>query len=80
VALHPREMSQTGFYAKQLLLGSKYNPEGLLYWLWITGEEEAIRTTLDRWKHDGYPVTQKDLEHCSCDPNFQTFLKRMLNL
>lgn len=79
LALHPQEMSQTGFYAKQLLLGSRFNPDGLLYWLWISGDEEAIRAALDRWKRDGYPITQKDLKYCGCDPAFKIFLKKMLN-
>src|SRR5262249_29476751 len=78
LALHPNEMSQTGFYAKQLLLGSRYNPDGLLYWLWISGDEEAIRATLDRWKRDGYPITPTDLKYCGCEPAFGSFLKKIL--
>jgi len=78
LALHPNEMSQTGFYAKQLLLGSRYNPDGLLYWLWISGDEEAIRATLDRWKRDGHPITPTDLKYCGCEPAFGSFLKKIL--
>jgi len=78
LALHPPEMSQTGFYAKQLLLGSRFNPQGLLYWLWINGDKAAIRAALDRWKRDGYPITQEDLKYCGCDPAFGNFLRKML--
>ena len=41
---------QTGFYAKQILLGTRANPRGLLYWLWVTGDLDAIRATLLAWK------------------------------
>ena len=68
-------MRETGFYAKQLLLGSRFNPEGLLYWLYVSGDLQAIRQTLQTWSDAGYPVSESDLAHCSCDPHFQAFLK-----
>lgn len=40
---------ETGFYAKQILLGTQYNPRGLLYWLWVNDDIEAIRSTLQTW-------------------------------
>ena len=40
----------TGFYAKQILLGTEYNPRGLLYWLWVTDDLDAIRATFEAWK------------------------------
>lgn len=46
--------ADTGFYAKQILLGTDYNPRGLLYWLWVTGDLEGIKSTLDAWR------TQRD--------------------
>lgn len=43
---------QTGFYAKQVLLGHKYNPNGLVYWLWATGDTEAIREVFTTWREE----------------------------
>ena len=39
----------TGFYAKQILLGTDYNRRGLLYWLWVTDDHAAIKATLQAW-------------------------------
>jgi hypothetical protein len=74
LAKAPGQMAQTGFYAKQLLLGSRFNPEGLLYWLYRAGDETAVRETLALWNQKGYPITTEDLEHCSCDPAFRDWL------
>lgn len=52
--LTPEMKADTGFYAKQILLGTKGNPRGLLYWLWTTGDTNAISATLNRWR------TQRD--------------------
>lgn len=52
--LTPEMKADTGFYAKQILLGTSYNPRGLLYWLWATGDLEGLKGTLDAWK------TQRD--------------------
>ena len=41
----------TGFYAKQILVGHAHNPHGLLYWLWVSGDLDAIRATLLAWKN-----------------------------
>lgn len=41
----------TGFYAKQILVGHAHNPHGLLYWLWVTADLDAIRATLLAWKN-----------------------------
>ena len=48
--LTPEMKADTGFYAKQILLGWRGNPRGLLYWLWVTGDTEAIRETLRTWR------------------------------
>lgn len=79
LARKPAGRRQTGFYAKQLLLGSRFNPQGLLYWLYVTGDHSAIRETLKAWKLAGYPILKSDLPHCGCDPKFQTFLKSRLD-
>ena len=48
--LTPEMKADTGFYAKQLLVGSPGNPRGLLYWLWVTGDADGIRDTLRTWR------------------------------
>lgn len=42
--------ANTGFYAKQFLLGTRAQPHGLIYWLWITGDTDAIRRVLRVWR------------------------------
>jgi hypothetical protein len=54
--LTPEMKRDTGFYAKQVLLGNKHNQTGLLFWLWVTGDEEAICDTLRAWKHQKHRV------------------------
>jgi len=46
----PEKMRNTGFYGKQILLGWKGQPHGLLYWLWVLKDEEGIRTAVRGWK------------------------------
>jgi hypothetical protein len=48
--LTPEMKADTGFYAKQVLVGWRGNPRGLLYWLWVTGDTDGIRTALRRWR------------------------------
>lgn len=48
--LTPEMKADTGFYAKQILLGWRGNPRGLFYWLWVTGDTAAIRDTLRTWR------------------------------
>lgn len=48
--LTPEMKADTGFYAKQILLGWRGNSRGLLYWLWVTGDVEGIRDTLRTWR------------------------------
>ncbi len=50
--LTPEMKRDTGFYAKQVLLGRRYNQHGLLFWLWVTGDTEAIKETLRTWKNE----------------------------
>lgn len=45
----PEDKRQTGCYAKQILLGNWYNPHGLLYWLYVTNDEQTIRYIIDLW-------------------------------
>lgn len=49
-ALTPEAKANTGFYAKQVLLGTRANPYGLLYWLWVTDDLEAVREALRTWR------------------------------
>jgi len=46
----PEKMKRTGFYAKQIVLGHRGNPHGLLYWLWVAGDAEGIIRTLAAWR------------------------------
>jgi len=48
--ISPQDKANTGFYAKQLLLGTRTQPHGLLYWLWVTGDLDAIREVLRVWR------------------------------
>ena len=73
-----RSQKQTGFYAKQVLLGSQFNSKGLLYWLHVTGDEDAIREAIKTWREAGYPVSAADVPHCKCDPQFQRYLLGLL--
>jgi hypothetical protein len=49
-SLSPEMKADTGFYAKQVLLGTRSNPRGLLYWLWVTRDLDAIREALRTWR------------------------------
>lgn len=79
LAKNPGEMPQTGFYAKQLLLGSRFNPEGLLYWLYRSGDEDSVRSALKVWRESGFEITIEDLEHCACDQTFRDWLRALLS-
>ncbi len=46
----PARMKKTGFYAKQILLGWKDQPHGLLYWLWVIEDREGIKSALRAWR------------------------------
>lgn len=48
--LTPEMKADTGFYAKQILVGWRGNARSLLYWLWVTGDTDAIRATLRTWR------------------------------
>ena len=45
----PEKMKRTGFYAKQIVLGHRGNPHGLLYWLMVVRDEKGMRDLLGRW-------------------------------
>jgi len=53
--------ADTGFYAKQLFLGWKHQP-GLLYWLWVTGDKQAIVNALRTWRDQRKMVWDENLE------------------
>lgn len=40
----------TGFYAKQVLLGHPHQQRGLIHWLLVTGDEEGARDALRAWR------------------------------
>lgn len=46
----PAMKRDTGFYGKQILLGTESNPRGLLYWLWANDDLAGIKATLQSWK------------------------------
>ncbi|MDK2972301.1 MAG: hypothetical protein PWP23_2056 [Candidatus Sumerlaeota bacterium] len=48
--LTPAMKADTGFYAKQVLLGTSYTDSGLLFWLYVTGDTQAVRETLRTWR------------------------------
>lgn len=50
--LTPEMKADTGFYAKQLFCGHPHNTHGMLYWLWVTGDTEAILDALRRWRDE----------------------------
>ena len=56
----PEMMRNTGFYAKQVLLGNNYNQNTLLFWLWVTGDEEGILETLRAWRDQKKLVWKDD--------------------
>ncbi len=80
LAKNPAEMKNTGFYAKQIVLGSRFNSRGLLYWLYVTGDENAIRYVLRTWSQSAYPIQPEDLQYCACDGEFRRYLSRILNV
>lgn len=48
-----REMLQdTGFYAQQIICGHPTQPRGLLFWLAVTGDVEAIEHVLETWSNE----------------------------
>lgn len=50
--LTPEMKRDTGFYAKQVLFGHHGKPEGMVYWLAITGDDAAIRYLISTWKNE----------------------------
>lgn len=46
----PEMKANTGFYAKQLVCGWRSNSHGLLYWLWVTRDDAAMRDLLRAWR------------------------------
>ncbi len=48
--LTPADKANTGFYARQVLLGTSYTRSGLLFWLVVTGNESAAREAIRTWR------------------------------
>ncbi len=47
--LTPEMLADTGFYARQIVCGHPHQPRGLLFWLAVTGDIEAIDDLLETW-------------------------------
>lgn len=60
--LTPEMLRNTGLYAKQILLGTRYNHRGLLFWLWVTGDIEGIKEVLRTWRDQKKYVWQEGEE------------------
>ena len=48
--LTPEMKANTGFYAKQVLVGHRGNPQGMLFWFWAAGDTQTVRETLRTWR------------------------------
>jgi hypothetical protein len=48
--LTPEMKRDTGFYAKQVLMGANYTRRGLLFWLVVTGDLDEARAVLRTWR------------------------------
>ncbi len=48
--LTPAMKADTGFYAKQVLLGTPYTNSGLLFWLNVTEDTDAVKQVLRTWR------------------------------
>jgi hypothetical protein len=59
--LTPAMKANTGFYAKQVLVGWRGNPRGLLYWLWATNDLDAVREVLRTWRYQKKMVWDEKL-------------------
>lgn len=68
--LTPEMKADTGFYAKQIVCGTKENPLGLIWWLWVTGSTEEIRAVLQTWQKQ--PVRRWDVASASAPPTDET--------
>ncbi|HRK29880.1 MAG TPA: hypothetical protein PLD59_02285 [Tepidisphaeraceae bacterium] len=53
--------ADTGFYAKQIVCGTKENPYGLLYWLWVTRDEAGILSLLKVWQSQPIRAWDRDM-------------------
>jgi len=48
--LTPEDKANTGYYAKQLLLGNNHENHGLMFWLWVTGDIDGIKDVFRVWR------------------------------
>ncbi|WP_428389440.1 hypothetical protein [Mucisphaera sp.] len=58
--LTPAMKADTGFYAKQILMGAPYTDTGLLFWLHVSGDTHAITQTLRTWRDQPRIVANDD--------------------
>lgn len=61
--LTPEMKADTGFYAKQIVCGTKENPLGLLWWMWVSGDTDGIAGLIRTWRQQ--PVRVWDAETAS---------------
>ena len=50
--LTPAMKADTGFYGKQVLLGTDYTDSGMLFWLYVSGDVEGVRGALRTWRDE----------------------------
>lgn len=61
--LTPEMKADTGFYAKQVLMGTPYTDSGLLYWFYVSGDLEGVRDTLRTWRDQKRIRVSDDPDH-----------------
>jgi len=52
----------TGFYAKQIVLGARYTQRGLVYWLAASGDHEGAREVLRTWRDQRRVVADAEVQ------------------
>lgn len=62
------EKRNTGFYAKQVLMGTSYTKSGLLFWLIVSGDEDAAKETVRVWR-DQEKIALRDGEYVGTGEN-----------
>lgn len=60
--LTPAMKADTGFYAKQILMGAPYTKSGLLFWLHVTEDADGARDVLRTWRDQKKIVVADDIE------------------
>ncbi|CAN5164057.1 hypothetical protein BH09SUM1_BH09SUM1_25420 [soil metagenome] len=58
--LTPEAKADTGFYSKQVLMGTAYTDTGMIFWLYVSGDIEGLRETLRTWRDEKRIIVAKD--------------------